>query len=308
MSKDDRMDSIYYEEASSSRISSIYYENPDSETAKEEEDMYDYTSNQQDVYDYTSPVIPVPYEVPGSLNDREPMASEINCQHPPSYPPPTLLSSDNEQCSTNDQGRKIYTTLTHTYMPSIYSTPSHSITDFKTNTTASESVLDIVNLESAPSTPVKTDKSKASHSLSRSSSPRLRVKVAFFVFLLAVVVIGMVSVAVGVVSVVTSNDSGSISDGNGNSDTLMGMELEGMIGELQQEIQTLQTTVDQVMNQRNISMNVSSLYESCETETQRRRCNPESGLGVEFSCMTDSLPYEKAVSRRHSFTVYSIIT
>ena len=317
MNEDQSMDPMHYEEEadSSSRVSSIYYEHPDADTSKSEtEEVYDYTTSQQDGYDYTSPVLPVDYEVPDGVceSDGGPETPERYYNAPPSHPPPTLPGGENDQYTHNDKGRKMYTRLTHTHTPSIYSTPTHSIADFRTNTAASESALDIVNLESNSSTPVPTDKTKDPRSLSCSSALCSRAKVAIFVFLLVAVVIGMVSLAVSVIAVLATNDSGdgsnsidsSTDSSSVSSDTTLSMEVENMIAALQLEIQRVQSTVDQVMNQTtdafmnvSISLNVSSLYESCHTDTQRNRCNPESGLGEEFSCATESLPYEREVSR-----------
>ena len=294
------VDSVQYEEPNSSQVSSIYYEQPEVEEDSETE---------QDVYDYTSPA-PVEYEVPDNASDTAPEVPERGphiITKPPAHPPPILHQSDDsddeeEEGQNYDNhtsaSRKVYTMLTHVHMPLIYSTPSHSM-EFRANTAINNSSLDIVNLDSAPSSsspapppPPPSHMDNGPHFLPDSrgakspvSHRRSRAKAAIMVFLLAAVVIGIVSLIVSVVAVFVTGDTGSTSD---SAEALT-------VESLQEEVQLLQSEVEQMRNRTTGSVNISSFYENCETESKIERCTPEEGLGIEFSCITDELTLDKEV-------------
>ena len=292
------VNSVHYDESQTSRISSIYYELPE-ETSETEADMYDYSTS-----------APVDYEEPDNTSDTLPPEIPEREQHiakPPTHPPPILHQgeSDNEDeqddiyDNNNTSTRcKLYTTLTHVHMPSIYSTPSHSM-EFRTNTAVSDSMLDL-NSEATITTPppAVTHPDQNSHTLSANwnvkSSHRCRTKMVILMFLLVAVAIGMISLIVSVVAVFVTSRTTESTDSLNLTDMM----------ELQEQVQLLQTEVEIMRNRTTGSVDISSFYDGCEKETKSNRCNPEEGFGIEFSCITECLDLEKMVctnNTRHHY-------
>lgn len=232
------------------------------------------SDTEEDMYAYASP-IPIAYEVPGSLSHTPPEMPERTIRPPP---PHNLRMKNSDDDSYSKPLTKLYTTLTHAHVPSIYSTPSHSV-EFRLNAAVIESSLDLVNLQRDSSTPLDEEKDvpRRSHS---------RVKMTILVFLLVAVAIGTISLVVSIVAVFVKRDT--------SSGDLESVSIEEMVA-LREEVVELQTAIEQVTNQTSGYVDFSAFYDSCITETKEESCNPELVPGVEFPCRTDTLPLNKTV-------------
>ena len=248
----------------SSRSSRSYAEPENSET---EEDMYVYASPE-----------PLEYEVPSNLS-----GAGFELPERMRYPPPPRthkkMSSDNS--SSDPTLSLVYTTLTHTHMPSIYSTPSHSM-EFRSNNTIADSALSLTHQRTADTQ--IAEETEGGLNLPRKSYSRIKATVV--VILLMAVVIGILSLVVGVVAVFVTRGPG----GNDVS--------QDELTALQEEVSELRTVVGQVINQTNGSVDFSAFYESCTTESVRDRCNPEQDSEEVFSCQTAPITLEKEVHMR----------
>ena len=276
--------------------SSIHYEQPEwSQYNTLSYNELENSETEEDMYEYASPA-PLDYEVPdqssetvpdNQSHDPLPVIPPREAIRPPSHPPPILPGRETiDATGTREKEglalHRLYTALTHAHVPSVYSTPSHSM-EFRTNAAVSESTLNIVNLNydnaTSPSTPlpVQTDSLSLPQDLKRHS----RARAAILVLLLAAVVVGVVSLAVSVVAMFVTRGAGSGGDN----------PMEELIS-LQDEVQQLQRSVELAVNQTSGSVDLSSLYENCEREVSRTECSPEQGLSEGFSCLTDPQPLD----------------
>ena len=269
--------SIYYEQTDSSRYDVLCYDDPES------------SESEKEMYEYASPA-PLDYEVPDHSSETAPdnqpndTLPEREVMRPPSHPPPILPVKDTTRVEKQKLTlRELYTTLTHAHVPAVYSTPLHSM-EYRTNTVVTDSTLNIINLGSDNHTPPSTPLPKDTLSLSRQlNGHHSRTRAAILFFLLAAVVVGVVSLAVSVIAVFVTR---------GNSEAGVAME---DVSTLQVEVQQLQMSVELARNQTSGSVDLSALYQSCDTHTSSRVCNPEEGYADGFSCLTDPLSLEQEV-------------
>lgn len=292
----------------------------------------EFLETEGDTDDYASPDA-LDYEVPDQSSETAPKLPEREPVRPSSHPPALPRKNCNgtlcctaalEDCHATlvresdavevEKKQKItlcklYTTLTHPHIPSVYSTPSHSMEfKIKANAAISDSSLDIVNLESSGTTtppPSPLHHEKVSLSLPRPYRQNTRAKLAVSVFLVAAIAVAVISLAVSIVAVFVVTDSGR-EGSNGvveaadqevscNTSEAAVVMMEN-ITSLQVEIQQLQRAVkqQQARNETNGTLDLSSFYQSCQLETASKRCigdQTEEGL----SCPTDSLPLDKEV-------------
>ena len=290
----------------------------------------EFLETEGDTDDYASPDA-LDYEVPDQSSETAPKLPERECVRPLSHPPalprkdyngtlcctaamedcqPTLVrESDAVEVEKKQKITlcKLYTTLTHPHIPSVYSTPSHSMEfKLKANAAISDSSLDIVNLESSGTTtpPPSPLHQKVSLSLPRPYRHNTRTKLAVSVFLVAAIAVAMISLAVSIVAVLVVTDSGregsnrveaADQEVSCNTSEAAVVMMEN-ITSLRVEIQQLQRAVEeqQARIKTNGTLDLSSFYQSCQLETASKRCiadQTDEGL----SCPTDSLPLEKEV-------------
>ena len=257
----------YYEQPEASRISYYDYEQPES------------SETEEDRHDYTSPA-PIDYEVPDSVSDTTPEIPQREFGRPAAPLPPKKVKDSKHR-------PKLYTTLTHTHAPSVYSTPSHSV-EFRTTTAVSGSMLDITSIETGldyNGTRIAVD--KETDDTPPKSRARFNCKVAISIFLVVAVAIGMVSLIVSVVAVIVTRETGSAE-----------VDLVEEMEALQEEVMELQMTVEQAMSQTSGSVDLSELFENCDMETRDESCIRGQDFNVETPCVTNNLPIEKEVSDR----------
>ena len=266
---------------------------------------------EEDMSDYASPS-PLDYEVPDQSTENTPETPAREPEGPSSYPPTlprkgcntvlveagSLQTKEKEKLTLS----KLYTALTHTHIPSVYCTPSHSMEFRRTNTAVFESTLDIVNLESSgttaspPPTPLQ-HKDKSSLSLHQPYRHYSRAKVAVLVFLVTAITVAIISLGVSIVAVFVVTESGTTSATTATSEAAM-ME---NITSLQTQIQQLEREVEHVRNETNsATLELSSLYQNCLQEIRKESCSLPNSEG--FVCVSDPLPLEKEVCSGESYT------
>ena len=286
-------------------MENVYYEQLEHSTYDSLCTKPDFLESEVDVSDYDSPS-PLDYEIPDQSTEAVPEIQKREPVGPSSYSltlprkdcDAALVQEDRSLHAVETEERqklnlcKLYTTLTHTHVPSVYCTPSHSM-EFKTNAARiSNSTLDIVNLESSgtmaspPPTPLPKD--KLSLALHRPYRHYSRAKVAVSVFLVTAIAVAMIALGVSIVAVFVVTEGGETTISESEAFT------RDNITSLQAEIRKLQREVEQARNETSGTLELSSLYQNCQQETQSQSCSSSTSEGP--VCLTDPLPLEKRVS------------
>ena len=289
-------------------MENVYYEQLEHSTYDSLCTKPDFCESEGDVSDYDSPS-PLDYEIPDQSTEAVPEIPKREPAGPSSYPPHTLPRKDCNAALVQEDSSlhavetenqklnlgKLYTALTHTHVPSVYCTPSHSM-EFRSNAArVSNSTLDIVNLESSGTTasppPTPLHKDKLSLALHRPYRHYSRAKVAVSVFLVTAIAVAMIALGVSIVAVFV------VAEGGPRSETTIS-ESEAFMRDnitiLQAEIGNLQREVEQARNETRGTLELSSLYQNCQQETKSESCSSSTSVGP--VCLTDPLPLEKQVS------------